>query len=98
MTLRHIVAWRLAATDETERAAHAQEIADRLLALVGVVPSIGTMTAGPNVVEGNWDVALVADFADRAALDAYQVHPVHQEVVAYVRGVVSDRAAVDFEL
>jgi hypothetical protein len=98
MTLRHIVVWKLAADDETVRAAHAQEIADRLLALVGVVPTIGTMTVGPNVVDGNWDVALVADFDDRAALDAYQVHPVHQEVVAYVRSVVSDRAAADFEL
>jgi hypothetical protein len=98
MTLRHIVAWKLAADDQAARAAQAQEITDRLLALVGVVPTIGTMTVGPNVVEGNWDVALVADFADRAALDAYQVHPVHQEVVAYVRSVVSDRAAVDFEL
>jgi hypothetical protein len=98
MTLRHVVAWKLGAEDVATRDDQARRIADRLLALVGVVPSIGTMTVGPNVVEGNWDVALVADFADRAALDAYQVHPVHQEVVAYVRSVVSDRVAVDFEL
>ena len=98
MTLRHVVAWKLAAEDAATRAEQAQEIADRLLALVGVVPSIGTMTAGPNVVEGNWDVAVVADFADRDALDAYVVHPVHQEVVAYVRSVVEGRVAVDFEL
>ncbi|MBN9153599.1 MAG: Dabb family protein [Microbacterium sp.] len=98
MTLRHVVAWKLAADDESTRVAQAREIADRLRALVGVIPSIGTMTVGPNIIEGNWDVALVADFADRDALDAYVVHPVHQDVVAYVRSVVSDRVAVDFEL
>ncbi|GAA4342647.1 hypothetical protein GCM10023087_02230 [Microbacterium rhizosphaerae] len=65
---------------------------------MGVVPSIGALSVGPNVIDGNWDVALVADFEDAQALDAYQTHPVHQEVVAYVRSVVSDRVAVDFEL
>ncbi|MEQ6899075.1 Dabb family protein [Microbacterium sp. KR10-403] len=98
MTLRHVVSWKMAATDAATRADHAREIAERLNALVGVVPTIGTLTAGPNVVDGNWDVALVADFADKAALDAYAVHPAHQEVVAYVRSVVADRVAVDFEL
>ena len=47
---------------------------------------------------GNWDVALVADFADRAGLDAYQTHPDHQAVAGYIRSVVSDRVAVDFEV
>jgi hypothetical protein len=98
VTLRHVVAWKMAAQDAATRAAHAREIADRLNALVGVVRSIGALTAGANVVDGNWDVALVADFADKAALDAYAVHPEHQKVVAYVRSVVADRVAVDFEL
>ena len=98
MTLRHVVAWKLAAEDAGTRAAQAREIADRLHALVGVVPTIGALTAGPNVIEGNWDVALVVDFADAAGLDAYAVHPDHQAVVAYVRSVVSDRVAVDFQL
>jgi hypothetical protein len=98
MTLRHVVAWKMAAPDAATRTDHARGIAERLNALVGVVPSIGTLTAGSNVVTGNWDVALVADFADAAALDAYAVHPAHQEVVAYVRSVTADRVAVDFEL
>ncbi|UUT34803.1 Dabb family protein [Microbacterium elymi] len=98
MTLRHVVAWKLAATDAAARAAQAAEIADRLTALVGVVPTIGSLSAGANVVDGNWDVALVADFADAAALKAYAVHPEHQKVVAYVRNVIADRVAVDFEL
>lgn len=97
--IRHIVAWRLATEDPAEKSAQGQKIAEGLLALRGVVPSIEAISVGPDVVGGtNWDVALVADFADQAALDAYQNHPDHQAVVAYVRSVVADRVAVDFEI
>ena len=69
------------------------------MALQGVVPSILDIRVGPDVGGGgNWDVALVADFADEDALNAYVRHPDHQAVVAYVRSVVSDRVAVDFEV
>ena len=97
--IRHIVAWKLAAEDPAERAAQGRRIAADLLALRGVVPSLLDISVGPDVIGGgNWDVALVADFADRAGLDAYQTHPDHQAVVGYVRSVVSDRVAVDFEV
>jgi hypothetical protein len=99
VTLRHVVAWKLAAEDEATRREQAQQIADRLLALRGVVPELIDISVGPDLVgDGNWDVALVADMADAAALDAYQRHPAHQEVVGYVRSVVAGRVAVDFEV
>ncbi|MFT4229569.1 MAG: Dabb family protein [Microbacterium sp.] len=99
MTLRHVVAWRLATDDESLRREQARRICDDLTALGAVIPAIDDIRVGPDVVGGgNWDVALVADFADRAALDAYLEHPDHQAVVAYVRSVVSDRVAVDFEV
>lgn len=97
--IRHLVAWKLATADPDERAAQAQKISADLLALRGVVPSLLEITVGPDVVGGgNWDVALIADFADRAGLDAYQTHPDHQLVVGYVRSVVADRVAVDLEV
>jgi len=99
MTLRHVVAWKLATDDAALRAEQAHRISDDLMALRGVVPTILDIRVGPDVVGGgNWDVALVADFADRAALDAYATHPDHLAVVGYVRSVVSDRVAVDFEV
>ncbi|WP_159501724.1 Dabb family protein [Microbacterium sp. 18062] len=99
MTIRHIVAWKLATDDASERAEQAQRITGDLLALRDVVPGILDISVGPDVVGGgNWHVALVADFADAEALDAYQVHPAHQAVGGYVRSVASERAAVDIEL
>lgn len=99
MTIRHIVAWKLAAEDADTKREHAEGIKTRLLALEGVIPEILEIAVGPDVYsDTNWDVAIVADFADVAALDAYIVHPEHQKVVTYVRSVVSDRVAVDFEI
>lgn len=100
MTLRHVVSWKMASEDPAERAAHAAGIVQRLEGLVGVVDEILSLSVGVNAAypEANWDVALVADFADTGSLEAYQVHPAHQEVVAYVRAVSGARSAVDFEI
>ena len=93
------LAWKLRTEDPAERAAQAAKVSADLGALREVVPSIVDLSIGPDVVGGgNWDVALVADFADRAGLDAYQTHPDHQAVAGYIRSVVSDRVAVDFEV
>ncbi|BDV31685.1 Dabb family protein [Microbacterium terricola] len=98
--IRHIVAFTLAAEDPAVRAEQAAEAARQLNALLGVVPTLRTMTAGANTLAlgTNWDLALVADFDDEAGLDAYQVHPQHQEVVAYIGSIRKERIAVDFEL
>ncbi|MBO9626180.1 MAG: Dabb family protein [Microbacterium sp.] len=98
--IRHVVSWKLAAEDADVRAEQAAEVARRLLALDGVVPQLQSISAGANAAypDANWDVTLVADFASIDDLEQYQVHPAHEEVVAYVRSVVSGRVAVDFEL
>ena len=100
MTIRHVVTWKLAAEDAAERGEHAAEVARRLNALDGVVPQLLSISAGANVAypDANWDVTLVADFASIAALEEYQVHPAHEEVVGYVRSVTASRVAVDFEI
>ena len=98
--IRHIVLWKLGADDADTRALHAEKIAADLMALRGVVPEILDITVAPNAAYAgqNWDIGLIADFADIEALERYQVHPQHQEIVAFVRSVVSDRASVDFKL
>ncbi len=98
--IRHIVAFRLAAEDAGTRTEQAAEAARRLNALHGVVPSLRAMSAGGNVLypDTNWDLVLVADFDDEAGLDAYQVHPAHTEVTAYIGGIRAERVAVDIEL
>lgn len=98
MTIRHVVSWKLAATDPAEKAEHASQIVSRLESLVGVVDEIRSLQVGADVAgDGNWDVALIADFDDLTAVARYQSHPEHQKVGAFIRSVVAQRMAVDLE-
>ena len=99
MTIRHIVTWKMASTDAVERDTHAAGVATRLESLPAVIPEILSFEVGRNVLKGdNFDVVLVSEFADPAALQRYVAHPAHQEVAAYIRSVVGARAAIDVEL
>ena len=99
MTLRHVVAFRLAGTAQ-ERAERAAESARLLNNLVGVVPSLRAMSAGANTYfpEQNFDLVLVADFDDEAGLAAYAVDPAHEVAAAYIGKYKTDRVAVDFDV
>ncbi|WP_099332558.1 Dabb family protein [Actinomyces minihominis] len=100
--LRHVVMWKISA-DKLGSNAVREDVAERLSAelraLVGVVPGIIDLQAGPNCMndEENWDFGLVVDFEDEEALRNYAVHPAHLEVVKQIRAVVSARVAVDFK-
>lgn len=97
--IQHIVAWSLASHDSAQRDADAEGVRSRLEALVGVVPGLRSLTVRRDVgIDGNHDLVLVSELDDRAALDGYQTHPQHLEAVAFVKSVVSARAAVDVEL
>lgn len=98
--VRHVVMWKVdesALADAESVARVAGDLSARLQALTDVIPGIVSMSAAPNGVAaaGNWDFALVADFADEEALEAYATHPAHLEVVAKIRAATSARAAVD---
>ncbi|GIT81522.1 hypothetical protein LLS1_31910 [Leifsonia sp. LS1] len=98
MTIRHVVTWKLASSDEAERAEHAAAVKAKLESLVGVVPEIERLEVGVNVLPGNFDLVLISDFADLDAVARYQVHPAHEAVASYIRSVVDGRSAVDFEV
>ena len=99
--IRHIVMFTLAATDEEQRARDVAEVRTRLSALVGVVPGLHSVVFERDlglIAAGHWDVVLVSEHDDNAALEAYQAHPAHQEAGAFIRTVVVDRATVDYEV
>lgn len=100
MTIRHIVSWGLAATDPAEKADQAARIAASLEALAGVIPGISCIRVGSDLgsTSGNWDLVLVSEHDDEAALAAYQVHPEHVRAAAYIKSVVSTRSCVDYLL
>jgi hypothetical protein len=97
MTIRHVVMWRLATTDDAERVERAATIKAKLESLPPLVPQLQRLEVGVNTLpSGDFDVVLISDFADEEALQGYQEHPEHESVAAYIRSVVGGRAAVDF--
>jgi len=99
--IRHVVMFQLTAAADSERAADISQMQERLGSLVGVVPGLRSMSLKPDLglVEGHWDVVLVSEHDDNAALEGYQAHPAHLEVSAFIKSVTSsDRVAVDYEL
>ena len=97
--IRHLVLWNLAADADDDKQLLVAELEQRFAALE-VLDGVERLEIRADIGEtdGNWDVVLVGDYRDTAALDAYQGHPAHQEVAAYVRSVVTARACIDYEI
>ena len=98
--VRHVVAFRLRAKDATRRAADSRRIQEDLQSLRSQIDEILDLHVGIDLglVDGHWEVVLVSDFSDNAALERYQAHPDHVRVAQGISGLVSDRAVVDYEL
>ena len=95
--LRHIVMWKL--KDGQDKAAVGLELKRRLETLPALIPEIKAFQVGLNIVASDTarDVVLESSFDDLAAMDRYVKHPAHQEVAAYIKQVVDERRAVDYE-
>lgn len=97
--LRHIVMWRFKEEAEGKTKLQNMElIREKLLALKGVVPEIRRIDIGFNVSESDmaYDMVLITEFDDLAALGRYNSHPRHKEVSQYVTKVRTDRAVSDY--
>jgi hypothetical protein len=99
--IRHIVMWKLKEHAEgATRAENALKLKEKLEGCRSIVPGIVHLEAGlakPGL-ESTYDVVLVSDFTDKAALDAYQTHPTHEALKAFVGKVRESRECVDYEV
>ncbi len=98
--IRHLVTFKLAATDEAQRVKDAHELRARLTALASVIPEVISLDVffDDGRVAGHWDAVLVADYASVEALATYQAHPEHAKVMAFTTAVSEQRAIIDFEV
>jgi hypothetical protein len=97
--IKHIVNWKLTASDAEGKSQAFAEIADALGSLPPLIPEIKSFHLGLDLgeVDANWDVSLIIDFAGTTELETYQTHPEHLKAAAVVRSHTSDRATVDYE-
>ena len=93
--LTHIVCWKY--KPETEQKTREEHLA-KLKNLPDVIPNIDGFEIGFDILhlERSFDLGLVAIFPDRAALEFYTVHPVHQEAAKMGKEIAEKVVSVDF--
>jgi hypothetical protein len=99
--LKHIVMWKLKEHAEgAGRAANAVKLKALLDACDKLVPGmlkLEVAIAEPGL-EATYDVVMYSEFADKAALDAYQEHPQHVALKPFVIAVREARQCMDYQL
>jgi hypothetical protein len=93
--LIHIVCWKYKIETSAEtRADHVEKLKN----LPNLIPNILSFDVGADVLhlERSFDTGLVAVYPDRAALDAYTVHPAHQLVADLGKRIAEKVVSVDF--
>lgn len=93
--LTHVVLFKL--KDRSPEAV--EKTAEVLRGMAGKVAPLQAIEVGVNVLPSAraYDIALITRFASLADMELYQVHPIHQGVLAHMREVMESAAAVDFE-
>ncbi|MDR2122072.1 MAG: Dabb family protein [Flavobacteriaceae bacterium] len=95
--IHHIVLWKLKETNKEE---NAKQIKEKLEALKGRIKELDSIYVGFNMdeaPESNFDVVLNTQFKTFDDLNIYQNHPEHVEVVQFIKSVVEQRVAIDYE-
>ena len=99
--IKHIVMWRLNETaDGRDKRANALLIKEKLESMRGKIPGMLKVEVGLNfdVSADACDVALYAEFEDRAARQRYQGHPEHVAFKDFIKNVRFERRVVDYEV
>ena len=73
---------------------------DRIALISGQIPQLRSLEVGINVVDSEraYDIALVETFESVEAMKAYQVHPVHVELLKDVVPRFDTSVSVDYEI
>jgi hypothetical protein len=98
----HIVFWKLLDRGENgkTREENAGELKRRFEGMRGGIAGLRRIDFNADLLHTaeSSDVALYTEFDSRQAYDDYVVHPAHQEIVGYFKGLRSERRVVDYEI
>ena len=96
--VQHIVTWSFAdGFSDAENRANAQKIKQDLEALTKIIDGIVELKVYIELLPStNRDAVLYSVFENAESLNAYQVHPEHKRVSAFVGSVMKDRVCLDY--
>ena len=99
--IKHIVMWRLKETGNGQsKSENLKQMKAMLEALPAKISEIVEFEVGIDFdrSERAFDMVLVSAFASKETLKAYQIHPEHQKVVAFLPEIVAEGKVVDYEV
>jgi hypothetical protein len=98
--IKHVVMWRLHEhADGHDKPENALRVKRALENLQDKIDGLIKLEVGINELGGPqaFDLVLLAEFRDWQALDTYRDHPLHQDVIALLNKVRTDRVVTDWE-
>lgn len=97
--IRHIVIWNYQeGFSPEEKELKGKEVKERLEALKDMIDGVIELHVCIKPLSASTkDVILNSLFESEEALSAYQVHPAHKEVSAFVGTVMKDRVCMDYD-
>ncbi|MGL1890431.1 MAG: Dabb family protein [Spirochaetaceae bacterium] len=92
--IKHVVMWKLKELDDAPR------LKGEIEAIAGKIPGLLSIEAGVNIntSPAASDLVLISTHSDKAALEAYQINPIHLELKAIIVAAVTGSTVVDFEV
>lgn len=93
--ITHIVFFKLKDNSSEQVEVTAQVLRD----MEGQIEQLKYIEVGVDIIHSarSYDIALITKFDSMADLDAYQVHPVHKQVIEHMNNVRESSVAVDYE-
>ena len=94
--IRHVVLFKI----KPEYQQEIPQLVKNFYTMKGHVEGLLDLEASADVLHSDrsYDLALITTFADRAAFDAYQTHPLHVPIRKRMHEVRSGSVACDFEI
>ncbi|RLA65650.1 MAG: Dabb family protein [Epsilonproteobacteria bacterium] len=93
--LVHIVMFNFKEKNKKTNIIQAKQMLEQLM---GTVPSLRSMDIGLNIIEADraMDLSIISVFESKEGLDAYDIHPAHQEVLIFIKSVVEYSKSCDY--
>ena len=93
--VKHIVFFKLPDNSEANK----QAVKDRIMSMQGKLDFVKHLEVGLNFSpeERAFDVALISDFETKEDLQTYATHPIHVEVVNFIKSLNAVSKVADYE-
>ena len=97
--VKHLVMWRLRAAGNGERAEQLASIARAIEAMRNGIHGLQRVELGrdQSQVSDSADLVLYCEFDSWAALQAYETHPLHEQLKRLIGPLRVERRVVDYE-